>query len=152
MAKIFRSRALPFFSSQAAFYIVAIPETIVFKINFRSSRYWFHYTLHRHRPSMGNTCAFFTISVDTERQKKLITSSERHSLKSKALKWIIIGHRLAIVLLTKHISKIKRVIESKESKIIGEIARGSFFNNHRNYSPPGQRIYFSQTVLLWRVY
>ena len=39
----------------------------------------------------------------TERQKKLITSSERRSLKSKALKWLLIGHRLAIVLLTKHI-------------------------------------------------
>ena len=36
----------------------------------------------------------------TERQKKLITSSERHSLKSKALKLIIIGHILAIVVLT----------------------------------------------------
>ena len=31
----------------------------------------------------------------TERQKKLITSSERHILKSKAQKLIIIGHRLA---------------------------------------------------------
>ena len=39
----------------------------------------------------------------TERQKKLITSSERHTLKSKAQKFIIIGHRLAIILLTKHI-------------------------------------------------
>ena len=38
----------------------------------------------------------------TERQKKLITSLERHLLKSKALKWIIIGHRLAIVVLTNH--------------------------------------------------
>ena len=39
----------------------------------------------------------------TERQKKLIISSERHTLKSKALKLIIIGHRLAILLLAKHI-------------------------------------------------
>ena len=39
----------------------------------------------------------------TERQKKLITSSERHTLKSKAQKWIIIGHRLGIILRTKHI-------------------------------------------------
>ena len=38
----------------------------------------------------------------TERQKKLITSSEQHSLKSKASKLIIFGHSLAIVLLTKH--------------------------------------------------
>ena len=49
----------------------------------------------------------------TERQNKLITSLERHTLKSKALKWIIIGDRLAIVLLTKHIKKkhTKRLIE-----------------------------------------
>ena len=39
----------------------------------------------------------------TERQKKLITSSERHTLKSKALKSVMIGHRLAKILLTKHI-------------------------------------------------
>ena len=38
-----------------------------------------------------------------ERQKKLITSSERHTLKSNAQKWNIIGNRLAIILLTKHI-------------------------------------------------
>ena len=31
----------------------------------------------------------------TERQKKLITSSERHLLKSRAPKWIITGHSLA---------------------------------------------------------
>ena len=43
--------------------------------------------------------------------KRNITSSERHSLKSKALKLIIIGDRLGIVLLTKHISKNKRLIE-----------------------------------------
>ena len=35
--------------------------------------------------------------------KRNITSSERHTLNSKALKWIIIGHRLAMILLTKHI-------------------------------------------------
>ena len=50
----------------------------------------------------------------TERQKKLITSLEQHSLKSKALKWIKIGHRLAIVLLTKHISKSKCLRVKKE--------------------------------------
>ena len=33
------------------------------------------------------------ISLYTERQKKLITSSERHSLKSKASTLIIFGHR-----------------------------------------------------------
>ena len=41
----------------------------------------------------------------TERQKKLITSSECHSLKSKALTWIIFGHRLGKFILNKHIQK-----------------------------------------------
>ena len=39
----------------------------------------------------------------TERQKKLITSSECHSLKSKASTWIIFGHRLGKSILNKHI-------------------------------------------------
>ena len=43
-----------------------------------------------------------TLSV---KRNLIITSSERHTLKSKALTWIIIGHRLAIILLTKHIYK-----------------------------------------------
>ena len=55
-------------------------------------------------------------NVYTEHQKKLITSSEQHTLKSKALKWIIIGQRLAIILLTKHISKFLRLRESKKNK------------------------------------
>ena len=38
----------------------------------------------------------------TERQKKLITSSEWHSLKSKASTWIIFGHRLGKFVLNKH--------------------------------------------------
>ena len=70
-----------------------------------------------------------------ERQKKLITSLERHLLKSKALRWIIIGHRLAIVVLTNHISKNKRLLESKKSKIRW-IRKRSFFKNHRICSPP----------------
>ena len=53
----------------------------------------------------------------TEHQKKLITSSERHTIKSKALTQIIIGHRLAIILLTKHIKNKLCVLESKENKI-----------------------------------
>ena len=61
----------------------------------------------------------------TERQKKLITSSERHSLKSKASEWIIFGHSLAIVLLTKHISK-TNVWLSQKGVNWGEIARGHF--------------------------
>ena len=40
---------------------------------------------------------------------KLISSSERHTLKSKALKWIIIGYRVAIILtVTKHINNKKK--------------------------------------------
>ena len=39
----------------------------------------------------------------TERQKKLITSSEWRSLKSTTSKWIIFGHRYAIVLFMKNI-------------------------------------------------
>ena len=49
----------------------------------------------------------------------------RHSLKSKALKWIIIGHKLAIVLLTKHISKDKRLLSERLK--CSEIARVDFF-------------------------
>ena len=41
--------------------------------------------------------------IHTERQKKLITSSECHSLKSKASTWIIFGHRLGKCILNKHI-------------------------------------------------
>ena len=43
------------------------------------------------------------ISSYTERQKKLITSSECHSLKSKASTWIMFGHRLDKFILNKHI-------------------------------------------------
>ena len=65
-----------------------------------------------------------------------MNSSEWHSLKSKALKWLIIGHSLAIVLLTKHISENKRLLESKRSKMQWN-RKSSFFKNHRNCSPPG---------------
>ena len=62
--------------------------------------------------------------IYTERQKKRITSSERHTLNSKALKWTIIGHTLALLLLTKHIQKL-RLLESKRNEVI-ESARGHF--------------------------
>ena len=39
----------------------------------------------------------------TEHQKKLITSSEWHSLKSTESKWFIFGHRLGKFTLNKHI-------------------------------------------------
>ena len=38
----------------------------------------------------------------TERQKKLIISSEYHSLKFKASTWIIFGHKLGKFVLNKH--------------------------------------------------
>ena len=41
----------------------------------------------------------------TERQMKLITSSEWHSLKSKPSTWIIIGHRLGKFVLNKYMYK-----------------------------------------------
>ena len=55
---------------------------------------------------------YLTFINYTEHQKKLITSSERHSLKSKALKWIIIGHRLKIYSTPcQDISKNKHLLE-----------------------------------------
>ena len=81
--------------------------------------------------------------IYTERQKKFITSPEWHSLNSKALKWIVIGHRLAIVLLAKHIPKNKRLLEPKRSKIRWNCKR-SFFKIHRNCSPPGHRAWHRQ--------
>ena len=49
-----------------------------------------------------NICMFYQSNY-TERQKQLITSSERHSLKSPTSKWIIFAHRLAKGILKKHI-------------------------------------------------
>ena len=70
----------------------------------------------------------------TERQKKLITSSEWRSLKSTSSKWIIFGHRYkAIVLLMRHIWKIKGLLLSKRRKMRWNCKR-SFFKNHRKCS------------------
>ena len=69
----------------------------------------------------------------TERQKKLISSSERHSLKSTPSKLIIFGHRLAIVILIKLIKHIylkniyNKLAWVKKDKF-GEIASGQFSN------------------------
>ena len=52
-------------------------------------------------PELHNVC--------TERQKKLITSSERHSLKSKASKWIMYD----MYLDTAHQKKKEGLLESK---------------------------------------
>ena len=46
----------------------------------------------------------------TERQKKLITSSEWHSLKSTASKWFIFGHRLGKFIINNHILKNKSLL------------------------------------------
>ena len=60
-------------------------------------------------------------------------STERHSLKSKSSKLIILGHILAIeLLLTKHISKNKSLLESKRSKNVMKLHKVIFFLNHRN--------------------
>ena len=54
-----------------------------------------------------NTCnkvlTVAILNMYTERQKKLITSSQRDSLKSTASKLIIFRHIKGIVLLMKHI-------------------------------------------------
>ena len=54
---------------------------------------------------LGNqdVAPYFEACFYTERQKKLITSSECHSLKSKTSTWIIFGHRLGKFILHKHI-------------------------------------------------
>ena len=93
--------------------------------------------LWRHAWTKNKECIY------TERQKKLITSAERHTLKSKAFKWIIIGHTLAIIILTKHIYKKKRLLESKQNKIRWNRKR-SFVKNHRNCSPPGHGARYGQ--------
>ena len=55
----------------------------------------------------------------TERQKKLITSSEWHSLKSKASTWIIFGHRLGKFVLNKlHVKKQKFTSVKEEKNVI----------------------------------
>ena len=63
---------------------------------------------------------------DTERQKKLITSSEWHSLKSTASKWFIFGHRLGKFILNKHNHLEKKVYFNQRGDKCDEIARGQF--------------------------
>ena len=82
-------------------------------------------------------------STYTERQKKLITSSERRSLKSSTSKLIIFGHWLAIVLLMKHIWKIKGLLLSKRRKMQC---------NHKNmtetahWEPPRKAAYSEHSI------
>ena len=70
----------------------------------------------------------------TERQKKLITSSGRRSLKSTLSKLIIFGHKSALILLNKNIWKTQDFLASKRRKMRLNHER-SFFKNRRNCSP-----------------
>ena len=65
------------------------------------------------------------ICLYTERQKKLITSSGRRSLKSTASKLIIFGHKEALILLNKNIRKKQDILASKRRKY-GLITKGNF--------------------------
>ena len=69
----------------------------------------------------------------TARQKKLITSSERRSLKSTTLKLITFGHIEAKVLMKHILWKIKWMLLSKRRKMRWNRKRSSF-KNHRNCS------------------
>ena len=53
----------------------------------------------------------------TDRQKKLITSSAWHSLKSTASKWFIFGHRLGKFILNKHMYLKKQKCTSIKEEI-----------------------------------
>ena len=86
-------------------------------------------------------CFYGLPCIYTECQNKLITSSERHSYKSKELKWIIIGNRSAIiVLLIKHIwKKSDWVNKNKKSKIRWNCKR-SLKKSHKLLSFQAQTI------------
>ena len=62
----------------------------------------------------------------TERQKRRITPSYRRSLKSTASKVITFRHRKAIVLLTKHIWKIKKIAFAKKEKNVMKSQKDTF--------------------------
>ena len=58
--------------------------------------------------------------------KKRITSSECHSLKSKAITWIIFGHRFQVNLSLISTSKKTKVYFNQRGDKCHEIARGQF--------------------------
>ena len=64
--------------------------------------------------------------IYTEHQKKLIISVEWHSLKSNTLKWLIIGHRLAIWYSLPSTSQKTNVCLSQKGVTCSKIARGNF--------------------------
>ena len=74
-----------------------------------------------------------------ERQKKLIISSERRSLKSTTF-IIIFGHKQAKVLLMKHIWKLKEMYLLKR-RICSKIAKGHFFKvtETARWEPPSTK-------------
>ena len=70
--------------------------------------------------------AFLLIEKYTERQKKLITSSEWHSLKSTASEWIVFAHRLGKFSLIYYLSKKTKFYFKQRGDKFDEIARGQF--------------------------
>ena len=79
----------------------------------------------------------------TERLKRNITFFRAPLTKIQASKQIIFGHRLAIILLTKHISKNKCLLESKRNNVQWNCKR-TLFKNHRNCSLPGNGVWHVQ--------
>ena len=110
---------MPWKSTCVPFYIINCFKIIYVNISHMQSE--FVYTM------------FIWDSIYTERQKRLITSSERRSLKSTASKLITFWHRYGLVLLMKHIWKIKRLLLPKRRKTRWYRNR-SLFINHRNIS------------------
>ena len=98
---------------------------------------WIHATARKRETSAKTTvtyirntnhkqkCRNLLIHYYIERQKKHITSSEWHSLKSTASTWFIFGHRLG---------KFKVYFNQRGDKC-DEIAKRSSFKNHRNCLP-----------------
>ena len=78
-----------------------------------------HWQIHERKLMRSHTSNY------TERQKKLITSSEWHLLKSTASKWFIFGHRLGKFILNKHIKK-EEVYFNQSGNKRDEISRGKF--------------------------
>ena len=91
-------------------FMSVVPNYLVLYYRYNSA--WISKYISNNNFSMIHS--LFFKNMYTERQKKLITFLERHLFKSKALKWIKIGHRLAIVVLTNHISKTNVCLNQKE--------------------------------------
>ena len=83
----------------------------------------------------------------TEHQNTF-TSSERHTLKSKASEWIIFGLRLALVILVILLSTSKKQKQwfawVKKEKTVKSV-----FKKHRNCSPPGLGVVANKCRYHW---